>query len=34
MTKQIAKLSKGESTYPEEIISKIVDRVIEKVRDL
>ena len=34
MTKQIAKLTKGESEYPEETFSKIVDRVIEKVKEL
>lgn len=34
MTKQIAKLTKGESTYPEEIFSKIANRVIEKVKNL
>jgi len=30
MTKQIAKLTKGESEYPEDTFSKIADRVIEK----
>ena len=34
MTKQIAKLTKGESEYPEETFSKIADRVIEKVKEL
>ena len=34
MTKQIAKLTKGESAYPEETFSKIADRVIEKVKAL
>ena len=34
MTKQIAKLTKGENEYPEEIFSKIADRVIEKVKEL
>jgi len=34
MTKQIAKLTKGESEHPEETFSKIADRVIEKVREL
>jgi len=34
MTKQIAKLTKGESEYPKETFSKIVDRVIEKVKEL
>jgi len=34
MTKQIAKLTKGGSEYPEEIFSKIADRVIEKVKEL
>lgn len=34
MTKQIAKLTKGESAYPEETFSKITDRVIEKVKAL
>ena len=34
MTKQIAKLTKGENSYPEETFSKIADRVIEKVKEL
>ena len=34
MTKQIARMTKGESVYPEEIFSKIADRVIEKVKEL
>ena len=34
MTKQIARMTKGESAYPEEIFSKIADRVIEKVKEL
>ena len=34
MTKQIAKLTKGENNYPEETFSKIADRVIEKVKEL
>lgn len=34
MTKQIAKLTKGEDSYPEEIFSKIADRVMEKVKNM
>jgi len=34
MTKQIARMTKGESAYPEETFSKIADRVIEKVKEL
>ena len=34
MTKQIARMTKGENAYPEEIFSKIADRVIEKVKEL
>ena len=31
---RLTRMTKGESAYPEEIFSKIADRVIEKVKEL